>query len=288
MQLPVKIASVAVVAMAAAILPIMAGTPGATASTVADTTPPSLSVDQVAHFAVGSAVTSTFGTWNITDTPFWITDVPLSFQWKGYDGGSGICGYDVDETEVDSTNRVLENTKATSLGVTLNDYDANYGGGSDDTSFEVTAHDCAGNQTKQSSLTMIPVVRQDDGKDPYGEPVWDVAYIGQWKTVSCSCFSGGTTHATSTAGAKVSFALGGPDRVALVMEKAPNRGAAKVYLDGILKTTVNTHSTTTRHHVIVWQAALSAGSHTLTVVNAATKGYPRIDVDAVITFQATG
>lgn len=66
------------------------------------------------------------------------------------------------------------------------------------------------------------------------------------------------------------------------MEKAPNRGSADVYVDGVKKATVNTYSSTTAHRVIVWQTVLAAGAHVVKVVNRATAGHPRIDLDAVL------
>jgi len=41
-------------------------------------------------------------------------------------------------------------------------------------------------------------------------------------------------------------------------------------------------SSTTLHREVVWQETLKAGTHTVRVVNKATAGHPRIDVDAVL------
>ena len=52
-------------------------------------------------------------------------------------------------------------------------------------------------------------------------------------------------------------------------------------MDGTLKATVNTNSATNRSRIIVWQASIPSGTHKVKVVNSATKGHPRIDLDAV-------
>ena len=56
-----------------------------------------------------------------------------------------------------------------------------------------------------------------------------------------------------------------------------------MYVDGKYQKTINTYSKTTKHRVIVFDTWLSAGPHTIKVVNKATPGHPRIDIDAVLT-----
>ncbi len=59
-----------------------------------------------------------------------------------------------------------------------------------------------------------------------------------------------------------------------------------MYVDGVLRKTVDTHATTTRHRVVVWQGLFRSGQHTLRVVNRATAGHPRIDLDTLTTCSA--
>jgi hypothetical protein len=67
------------------------------------------------------------------------------------------------------------------------------------------------------------------------------------------------------------------------MAKAPDRGSAKIYVDGKVDATVDTHAAVAQNRIIVWQHALGKGAHTVKLVNLATKGHPRIDLDAVHT-----
>ena len=108
-----------------------------------------------------------------------------------------------------------------------------------------------------------------------------IRYTGAWKTARFAGFSGGTTRYTSAAGARATTTVqGGP--VGLVMEKASSRGSADVLVDGVRKATISTYAAETQHRVVVWEALLPAGPHTLTVVNKATPGHPRIDLDLVL------
>jgi hypothetical protein len=70
--------------------------------------------------------------------------------------------------------------------------------------------------------------------------------------------------------------------VGLIMHTGPDRGKVKVYVNGTLQATVDTYATTSRPRVMVWQTIAAAGS-TVKIVNAATPGRTRIDLDAIVT-----
>jgi serine protease len=109
------------------------------------------------------------------------------------------------------------------------------------------------------------------------------AYSGSWLTSNCTCYSGGTDKKTTTGGASATFKFTG-NLVQFVSEKGSSRGSFKVYINGVYQTTVSTHLTTaSQNAVIVWQRTFtSVGSRTLKIVNLATSGHPRIDVDAFV------
>jgi hypothetical protein len=66
------------------------------------------------------------------------------------------------------------------------------------------------------------------------------------------------------------------------MEKNADRGSARILVDGVTRTTVNTFATTAQHRQVVFTDTMTAGKHTISVVNLATPGHPRIDLDAFI------
>ena len=45
---------------------------------------------------------------------------------------------------------------------------------------------------------------------------------------------------------------------------------------------MDTFDSARAHRQIVWETGLSSGTHTIKVVNLATPGHPRIDIDGVV------
>ena len=67
--------------------------------------------------------------------------------------------------------------------------------------------------------------------------------------------------------------------IAWVTDEDTNHGSAKVYIDGTLKTTVNTHNPASKDRVVVYKYGwASDGTHTIKIVNVATKNHPRITI----------
>lgn len=109
-----------------------------------------------------------------------------------------------------------------------------------------------------------------------------VKYSGTWSTGSSTSYSGGSAKYTKSKGASVSYTFTGSS-IAWVASKSSVRGSADVYIDGVYKATVSLYSTTTQSQRIVYAFNwLSNGTHTIRIVNRATSGHPRIDVDAFI------
>jgi hypothetical protein len=70
--------------------------------------------------------------------------------------------------------------------------------------------------------------------------------------------------------------------VAWVTALGPNRGAAKVYIDGILAATVDLYAATPTYlRVAFAKSWTTAGNHTIRIVVLGTAGRPRVDLDAL-------
>ena len=114
-----------------------------------------------------------------------------------------------------------------------------------------------------------------------------VAFTGTWTRVSNTRFSGNAARYATAAGAAATYSFTGSS-VGWVSQKGPNRGAAKVYVDGALVQTVDLHSPDLKPKRVVfahtWPAA---GRHTVRVVLVGTAGRPRVDVDAFVTLATT-
>jgi hypothetical protein len=142
---------------------------------------------------------------------------------------------------------------------------------------------CSGIASKTCSFTVKAKVtigaRLTTGK-LYQE--WNAWFGKGWTKGTCSCYSGGATRYSTRYGSTAKFTFTG-SFIEFVSERTSNRGAFAVYLDGRRVSTVNLHSSVPQNAVDVWQHSFGArGTHTLKIVNLASAGHPRIDVDAFV------
>lgn len=109
-----------------------------------------------------------------------------------------------------------------------------------------------------------------------------ITYSGTWGTGTYSSYYGGTDRYASVAGASATYTFTGKS-VAWVAYKSAIRGSAQVFVDGVLKATVNLYATTStaRAQVYAFNWATS-GTHTLKIVVVGTAGHPRVDIDAFV------
>jgi len=201
----------------------------------------------------------------------------FEYRWTASDP-SDICRYSVDEEfgAEGWTDGVLDyRTNATSgqVGFTADGYE-----NSDDlTTIRINAYDCAGNVTSVERRGTWPSILADyGGSVPVG-----------WGRTSCTCAIGDSMLHTSTKNVSLSTSVvntaGRAERVALLMAKGPTRGQAAIYYDGRLVKTIDTYATANSNRAVMWDVQVTGTSrHTIRVVNLATSGRPRIDVDAYV------
>jgi hypothetical protein len=93
---------------------------------------------------------------------------------------------------------------------------------------------------------------------------------------------------TTKLNASASFTFTGRN-LAWVGTKGPGYGSAKVYVDGALWKTIDCHagSTLKRQLLFRYFTGLSNSTHAVKIVNVATAGHPRIDIDGFVSFQST-
>jgi GH25 family lysozyme M1 (1,4-beta-N-acetylmuramidase) len=109
-----------------------------------------------------------------------------------------------------------------------------------------------------------------------------VTYGGSWHTASASGASGGTLRYATAAGAWASYSFPGTS-VAWVAYRGPNRGYARVYLDGVYQKVVTLHASSYSARPIVFAARWPTMRwHTLRIVVVGTPAYPRVDVDGFL------
>jgi hypothetical protein len=116
----------------------------------------------------------------------------------------------------------------------------------------------------------------------YSETSTRITYGGRWRTVRDSRYWGGIARTSSTARANASITFTGRS-IAWIASTAPNRGKAKVYVDGRLVATVDLHSATYQKQRVIWSGAwLTSKSRHVTIRVLGTRGHPRIDLDEFV------
>ena len=94
---------------------------------------------------------------------------------------------------------------------------------------------------------------------------------------------GGSAKFTTAKGASASFTCT-CEALTWVTDEDSTHGSAKVYLDGHLSAAVSTQSSTKRNRQIVFKHGWPTdGMHTIKIVNVATSGHPRVNVDGFLT-----
>ena len=246
--------------------------PGAQAAI--DSAGPSLSVPARSSYVIGQVTDDPI----FADGALWFADrgAYRQFTWKASDP-SGICRYTVDEWHnVDGWYEEVERYSTHATTGTFSYKNDDYENSDDIGQVRVNAYDCAGNVTSVTRPTDYIKIERD-----YGPTV-----PAKWARTSCACAIGDSMLRTFTKNASLDTVvngLGRKDHVALVMAKGPGRGKAAIYFDGKLATTVDTYAKANTNRVVVWDKELAgAGNHTVKVVNLATSGRPRIDVDAYL------
>jgi hypothetical protein len=249
----------------------------------ADTAAPVVTIIKRPAFVKGTTLTTSEYSGD-PESPAWYSSIDGSISWSATDAG-GICGYSLYRQPAgDEPSPIFENRMVTKYTVPLGEYDGTFGGGSVLTaSYFVTATDCAGNVSAPASVSARMQAIQDDGSTSLF-PNGTITYTGAWSVSSCTCWSALTTRKATAKNASAAFTttFAAGQYVGLVMATGPDRGKFDVYVDGKRITTVNTYAAAKGNRKVVWVRKMGAGTHTITIVNLATAGRPRIDLDAVI------
>jgi hypothetical protein len=183
--------------------------------------------------------------------------------WTGSDATSGIGRYELAQ----STDGGAWTTVSTSLDRLLA-HGHTY-------RFRVRAIDQAGNI---GSWTYGSTFRLTH----YGETNSRLRYSGTWAITRSSVFWGGQAKASSSAGARATISVTGRS-VEWVARKGPTRGRAQVYVNGVLKATVDLYASTYLNKRVVWAATWStSATRTISIRVLGTSGRPRVELDAIV------
>ncbi|KQQ11123.1 hypothetical protein [Rathayibacter sp. Leaf296] len=94
---------------------------------------------------------------------------------------------------------------------------------------------------------------------------------GIWSSLSSSADNGGSISYSTSVGASAALTFSGT-KVSWVSRRTSSSGTNEVYLDGVLVTTVDRYSASTKYNQTVWTSdALPAGTHTITIKRGSTR-----------------
>ena len=116
----------------------------------------------------------------------------------------------------------------------------------------------------------------------YSESSSYVAYTGSWPRRYHTDYRGDHARSAAVRGASATFRFKG-SAVAWAGAIGPDRGRAAVYVDGVLKATVDLHATSFRPQNILYKRTFPGSvNHTLKIVVLGTARHPRVTVDGFI------
>jgi hypothetical protein len=109
-----------------------------------------------------------------------------------------------------------------------------------------------------------------------------IAYTGTWVLSDTPTYIGGKAKYSTRAGSTATASILG-NRVGFLSRTGPTSGSARIYIDGVLKTTVNLYAPTTGIRKLVFTYSWSAiGNHKMKIVVVGTAGHPRVTLDQIL------
>ncbi|MFL5755054.1 MAG: PQQ-dependent sugar dehydrogenase [Chloroflexota bacterium] len=194
---------------------------------------------------------------------------PISVTWAATDLRSAIRKYDL---QVSRDGAAFQTIALSSATATRYDTVIAFG---HQAAFRARATDTGGNVSAwRTTPTVAPVAVQETSTA--------VHYAGTWSGSTSTTWWGGSLKAATASGAAASYTFSGRV-IEWISTKGPDRGVARVYIDGVLNATVDLNATTLKARQVVFAANVTTSvSHTIRVVVAGTAGRPRVDVDGFV------
>ncbi len=190
----------------------------------------------------------------------------VSLTWTGTDvGAAGVKSYDVRRSRDGNAFQTIASGIAEPALVWSVEPGHTY-------RFQVRARDKAGNVGAWTTGPLLkPALVQQTSSG--------ISYGGSTTPTSFSPYSGGSQRYLGAAGASATYTTTARS-ISFVTTKGATRGSAKVYIDGVLVTTLDlTADTSTYRFVAFSKTWSSVGTHTIRIVSVGTP-VPRVDIDA--------
>ncbi len=204
------------------------------------------------------------GTWGI----------PVRISWTaGTDPlgpGSGVAGYNVQQSVNGAafTTIAVTSGSGTSLDLTLSNSSKTY-------RYRIATRDLSGNLSTFATGSTFKAIT-------YNESSSVLTYTGRWVLSTTPSYIGHRAKYSTTAGSTVTASINGKS-VGWLGRTGPTSGKARVYIDGVLKQTVDLYAPTTGIRKLVFRYSwAAAGNHKMKIVVVGTAGHPRVTLDQVL------
>lgn len=199
------------------------------------------------------------------------TGVTVTVAWDAAtDTGSGAASYELQRSVNGKAWATMPKASAAARSTTLTmPRDRTY-------QFQVRAVDLAGNVGAWATADAFRLTVAQ-------ETTRALTFVkGTWSRSTSKWWDGGAARTTRTAGAIARFTFTG-SAVAWVAAVSPLRGAAGVYVDGVLAGTVDANRSNAAARLIVFSRTWPASAkRTIEIRAMGTPGHPRVDVDAFV------
>lgn len=141
--------------------------------------------------------------------------------------------------------------------------------------FQASGVDEFGNMTPPSGIRSANV--------PFNDTYYGLAYSAGWTTPSSATRWMGTLRSHTAAGASMTFTVE-TSAFTVVGDRCAACGQVRVYVDGVLKATVDTRAANTQVRRVLYAGPALAGgirSHTIRLVVVGTPGRPKVNLDGI-------
>jgi hypothetical protein len=198
--------------------------------------------------------------------------IPIRINWTAgtdpAEPSSGVAGYVLQESVNGGAFATIAQPSGTTIDLTRANMARTY-------RYRVATRDLSGNLSPYATGPTFKAIT-------YSESSSMLTYTGKWVLSNTPTYIGGLAKYSTTAGSTATASING-SRVGWLSRTGPTSGTARVYVDGVLRKTVNLYAATTGIRQLVFTYSwTTVGNHKLKIVVSGTAGHPRVTLDQIL------